>query len=257
MTDKHCERCGATFTVGPSRAATARYCSRPCMSRRTDVACAGCGHAFTVKTSKAATARFCSVECKATAETTRQQFKCGSCGCTFIRKRCKSEGALFCSKRCRGAYQRLMTPTKVRKHCARCGRVYMVKPRLAESSKYCRRDCMSFWKVNGLTAERHRTYQNIRRLSLLARGGNFTLEGWLAKCKFWGWRCYLCGVGLTTHTAQIEHRTPISRGGSNWLANLAPACAPCNRRKYTKTESEFRCILAASGWASDFRKLTT
>jgi 5-methylcytosine-specific restriction endonuclease McrA len=41
----------------------------------------------------------------------------------------------------------------------------------------------------------------------------------------------------------IEHRIPLSRGGSNWPANLAPACKTCNSSKGTKTEKEYRELL--------------
>jgi 5-methylcytosine-specific restriction endonuclease McrA len=39
---------------------------------------------------------------------------------------------------------------------------------------------------------------------------------------------------------QLEHRTPISRGGSHWPANLAPACGRCNTAKGELTEKEYR-----------------
>ncbi len=66
---------------------------------------------------------------------------------------------------------------------------------------------------------------------------------WIAKCEFHGWRCYLCGKALTFETAQVEHRIPLSRGGSHWPANLAPACARCNRSKSNRTEVEFRELI--------------
>ena len=70
--------------------------------------------------------------------------------------------------------------------------------------------------------------------------GSFTTQQWLAKCEFWGWRCYLCGTPLTISTAEPEHRKPLSRGGSNWIANIAPACHSCNASKNNKTEAEYR-----------------
>lgn len=30
---------------------------------------------------------------------------------------------------------------------------------------------------------------------------------------------------------EVDHSTPISKGGSNHLNNLFPACIPCNRKK--------------------------
>lgn len=41
-----------------------------------------------------------------------------------------------------------------------------------------------------------------------------------------------------------DHKTPISRGGKHCIDNLAPACASCNLRKYTKTAEEFLAYLA-------------
>lgn len=49
----------------------------------------------------------------------------------------------------------------------------------------------------------------------------------LAKLTYWGGLCWMCGEPAT----QIDHVKPISRGGPHVLANLRPACAPCNRRK--------------------------
>lgn len=47
--------------------------------------------------------------------------------------------------------------------------------------------------------------------------------------------------------ANIEHLTPVARGGTNELDNLTLSCRPCNRRKGTLTEAEFRLVLAVDG----------
>lgn len=73
-----------------------------------------------------------------------------------------------------------------------------------------------------------------------AAPGECTPAQWLDKIGYWGWRCYLCGTGLTPKTLHMEHRKPLARGGSHWPANLAPACASCNLRKNAMTEAEFR-----------------
>lgn len=65
---------------------------------------------------------------------------------------------------------------------------------------------------------------------------------WIAKCEYFGWRCYLCGVSLTPKTTHMEHRKPLSRGGTAWPANTAPACGPCNLSKNNKTEAEYRAL---------------
>lgn len=50
-----------------------------------------------------------------------------------------------------------------------------------------------------------------------------------------GQPCSYCGDPATV----IDHVVPLSRGGTNELANLAPACAPCNGSKGAKLLSEW------------------
>jgi len=49
-----------------------------------------------------------------------------------------------------------------------------------------------------------------------------------ARVEFYGRRCWICKVGPY---AALDHVKPLSKGGSNWPANLRPACTPCNSRK--------------------------
>lgn len=51
--------------------------------------------------------------------------------------------------------------------------------------------------------------------------------------------CYLCLKPIEFGKDHLEHKTPISRGGSNEYENLAVACQACNCRKHTKTVEEF------------------
>ena len=50
-------------------------------------------------------------------------------------------------------------------------------------------------------------------------------------------RCCYCGA---VDRLEMEHLTPIVRGGRPVLGNLAPACGDCNRQKMTMTVEEFR-----------------
>jgi Restriction endonuclease len=75
--------------------------------------------------------------------------------------------------------------------------------------------------------------------------GTVTVELWLAKCEYHGHRCYLCGKAIKGRLMEMEHRIPLSRGGSNWIANIAPACKQCNGAKGDLTEKEYRHKLAA------------
>lgn len=76
------------------------------------------------------------------------------------------------------------------------------------------------------------------RKRLIAAPGRHTSEQWFGRVEFYGWRCAYCGLRLTTKTLVKEHAIPLSRGGTNWPANLMPACKPCNSRKRDKTPLE-------------------
>ena len=52
--------------------------------------------------------------------------------------------------------------------------------------------------------------------------------------------CYLCLNPILFGKDHLEHKMPISRGGSNLYENLEVACAKCNLSKSDKTEEEYR-----------------
>jgi 5-methylcytosine-specific restriction endonuclease McrA len=49
----------------------------------------------------------------------------------------------------------------------------------------------------------------------------------LAKWTYWGGQCWMCGDEATAW----DHVKPLVAGGLHCLANLRPACTPCNSRK--------------------------
>lgn len=59
--------------------------------------------------------------------------------------------------------------------------------------------------------------------------------------KFFGTlTCYLCLKPVPFSKDHLEHKTPLSRGGSHYYSNLAVACQSCNLSKNNKTEKEYR-----------------
>jgi 5-methylcytosine-specific restriction endonuclease McrA len=74
-----------------------------------------------------------------------------------------------------------------------------------------------------------------------AATGSFSTTEWLALVRRYGGRCAYCGIlaGLV-----VEHRIPLSRGGTNFIDNILPACSSCNARKHRLTEEEFRARAA-------------
>lgn len=51
-----------------------------------------------------------------------------------------------------------------------------------------------------------------------------------ARMEMFGNRCWICGGEYDT----VDHVIPISKGGTNWPANLRPACRSCNSRKNSR-----------------------
>jgi 5-methylcytosine-specific restriction endonuclease McrA len=52
--------------------------------------------------------------------------------------------------------------------------------------------------------------------------------------------CYLCFKNIEFGSDSLDHKTPLSRGGTNKYENLAVAHFRCNCRKNNKTEKEYR-----------------
>ncbi|WP_161624905.1 HNH endonuclease [Streptomyces spectabilis] len=55
----------------------------------------------------------------------------------------------------------------------------------------------------------------------------------------WKYRCCYCDGPAE----QIDHVTPVSKGGRDTLSNVVPACTPCNQSKGA---------LSLSDWAASF-----
>jgi hypothetical protein len=51
--------------------------------------------------------------------------------------------------------------------------------------------------------------------------------------------CYLCLKAIPFSKDHLEHKTPLSRGGTNEYNNLGVACQYCNCKKHNKTLEEF------------------
>jgi len=72
---------------------------------------------------------------------------------------------------------------------------------------------------------------------LLNARGSFTREEWEARKIQFGNRCAYCG--RKTKRLTPDHYIPLSRGGTNFIDNVIPACQDCNRRKWSIDPSTF------------------
>ena len=53
-------------------------------------------------------------------------------------------------------------------------------------------------------------------------------------------RCMYCGIKAEMTYFDVDHKTPVARGGGNTSGNYQLLCGPCNRRKGATTDGEFR-----------------
>lgn len=70
-------------------------------------------------------------------------------------------------------------------------------------------------------------------------GGKRSFRMLLALLESQGYLCALTGVRLETSTAELDHKTPVCRGGTNDLSNLQWIHKSINRAKNTMTNEEF------------------
>lgn len=82
-----------------------------------------------------------------------------------------------------------------------------------------------------------------RRAKQAGAAGSHTRAQWLEKLEQHGNQCAYCKSPYRTLTK--DHDVPLSRGGSNDISNILPACYRCNSSKGKKTGEEFRRYLAS------------
>lgn len=91
--------------------------------------------------------------------------------------------------------------------------------------------------------ERHARQPHVRRTEGRLREANergtfakLTKSNWEGVLERYHHMCLYCS---SKENLTIEHLTPLSRGGDNFLPNIAPACLSCNSSKRDKTYEEF------------------
>jgi hypothetical protein len=72
------------------------------------------------------------------------------------------------------------------------------------------------------------------------QSGGLTPDQVIALWHAQGEKCYYCEVPLTIEEISPDHKTPLIRGGTHSMLNIAIACKPCNFSKSDDTEEEFR-----------------
>lgn len=80
------------------------------------------------------------------------------------------------------------------------------------------------------------TYQRDIAMEMARELGTHTNDEWLAVKERQAHRCRYCGEN---RPLTKDHLTPISRGGSDAIDNIAGACRQCNTQKNDRTLGEY------------------
>lgn len=85
-----------------------------------------------------------------------------------------------------------------------------------------------------------RIYVERHRVALANAEGDFDYEDYMLLYDLQEGRCAYCNRHESeTGTLEIEHTTPISRGGMHDISNIVLACRGCNSSKESKTLEEY------------------
>ena len=88
--------------------------------------------------------------------------------------------------------------------------------------------------------EKYQVYAENRRSRKALAPGFCTPDQWQARWDLYGGKCYLRLDGCTINATAIDHVVPLSKGGTNWPANLRPICNHCNSVKSDRSLKQLR-----------------
>lgn len=77
-----------------------------------------------------------------------------------------------------------------------------------------------------------------RRCNQVGAIGSHTPEEWLAKLALYKYHCAYCGRKMKRLTK--DHLMPLSKGGTDFIDNIIPACPFCNASKHDRSLLEWR-----------------
>lgn len=145
---------------------------------------------------------------------------------------------------------------KPERNCENCGK--RIDPSRQRTARFCNRKCLETHRTKNVdrseylnaTKQRRLAYQRNWRKNNPARTsshkakrranelvGKFTESDWKRLVNYYRGRCAYCG---NESVLTVDHVVPLSRGGTNYIGNLLPACQSCNSSKHNLFLVEWR-----------------
>lgn len=87
-----------------------------------------------------------------------------------------------------------------------------------------------------------RANSQVRRARKRGAEGRYSAEDIKAILKEQNGGCTYCKIDIAGRY-DVDHKTPLSRGGSNWPSNLQCLCPECNGKKWARTHEEYLALI--------------
>lgn len=182
--------------------------------------CPGCNKNFQCKPSHVELRTYCSLDCRNKAYNKRQKLTCLTCGDVFyVANNKHRHNAKYCSKKCMG------TGMSGENHS-------MWKGGLTNDLEHLREYARKRYHKNPEACIRNAKKRKLRMKEI---PGSHTHQEWKELLRSYNWKCVYCGITMVEKTGpdQItrDHIIPVTKGGTDDIENIVPACRSCNSKK--------------------------
>jgi 5-methylcytosine-specific restriction endonuclease McrA len=195
------------------------------------IKCPTCSKEFKVKPSHAKTRKYCSKECMAAGYTKEKLIRaCLTCGKEFeVYNNKYRKDAKFCSNQCRGTHY--------------SGENH---PQYEHGFGNKHPEKMKEYRKRYYEENKDLCYQRafIGKAKRREMEAGHTWEQWIQLLKEHDNKCFYCKKKMTKKEGPKQrtrdHIIPVSKGGTDDIENIVPACRSCNSSKGTR-EFELFC----------------
>jgi len=190
---------------------------------------------------------------------------CARCGVEFIPRTWNAKFCGECKPKMKQEYNHKYYAKRRDEHCEYCKQYYAahreehlervkqyVTKNYEQVQEYLRerqrdpkrkeyaREYSRKWRIDN--PDITRMYDHKRRARVKGNGGSYTLDEINDLFEKQEGFCFYCGELLYSSfdkDIHVEHKIPLSRGGTSNISNIALSCARCNLQKGTRTHEEF------------------